>query len=117
VRSLKGTGRDHVGRARNGGCSNWEPEHLPNKPFHSSIQVCARQWLAIEHAVTADMADGQPMPPLIEDGLVWHMVRRADEHTFWRRIILQATKQPDPATRRRIIKQAASPSKNQTRKV
>jgi hypothetical protein len=34
--------------------------------------------LAIEHAVTADMADGQPLPPLIEDGRAWHLMHRAD---------------------------------------
>jgi hypothetical protein len=33
--------------------------------------------LAIEHAVTADMADGQPLPPLIEDGHAWHLMHRA----------------------------------------
>jgi hypothetical protein len=44
--------------------------------------------LSVEHAVTADMADGQPLPPLIEDGIVWHVVRRANGCTVWRRVYL-----------------------------
>jgi hypothetical protein len=42
----------------------------------------------IERTVTSDMDDGQPLPPLIEDGLVWRIVRRADGRTLWRRIFL-----------------------------
>jgi hypothetical protein len=34
------------------------------------------------------MADGQPLPPLIEDGIAWHVVRRAGGRTTWRRIFL-----------------------------
>jgi hypothetical protein len=34
-----------------------------------------------------DMADGQALPPLIEDGAVWHVVRRSPDHTTkWRAI-------------------------------
>ena len=44
--------------------------------------------LSIEHAVTADIADGQPLPPFIEDDVIWHVVRRADGPTLWRRISL-----------------------------
>ena len=44
--------------------------------------------LIIEHLITSDMDDGQPLPPLIEDGLVWHVVRRAAGRTLWRRIYL-----------------------------
>jgi hypothetical protein len=47
--------------------------------------------LAIEHIVTADMADGQPLPPFIEDGCAWHLVRRADGRTLWRRIFLSSS--------------------------
>ncbi len=43
--------------------------------------------LCIEHSVTADM-DGQPLSPLIEDGVVWHVVRRIDGRTTWRRLSL-----------------------------
>jgi hypothetical protein len=42
--------------------------------------------LIIEHLITCDMDDGQPLPPLIEDGLAWHVVRRAAGCTLWRRI-------------------------------
>jgi hypothetical protein len=44
--------------------------------------------LCIEHSVTVDMADGQPLPPLVEDGVVWHVVRRANGRTMWRRLLL-----------------------------
>jgi len=38
--------------------------------------------LYIEHRVTADMADGQPLPPLIENGVVgiWRIVPTAARH-------------------------------------
>jgi hypothetical protein len=46
-------------------------------------------FLAIEHAVTADMDDGQPLPPLIVDGVVWRVVRRwPGNRTQWRRLWL-----------------------------
>jgi hypothetical protein len=54
----------------------------------SESASCARPTLCIEHAVTADMADGQPLPPLIEDGVAWHVVRRANGRTTWRRLLL-----------------------------
>jgi hypothetical protein len=52
--------------------------------------------LTIECVTTADMADGQPLPPYIDDdGAVWRVVRRLpDARTRWCRIRLseQATK-------------------------
>jgi hypothetical protein len=36
----------------------------------------------IEHATTADMADGRALPPMI--GLLWRVVRRTDGRTLWR---------------------------------
>jgi hypothetical protein len=47
--------------------------------------------LAIKHAITADMADGQPLPPLIEDNVVWRVVRRAGGYTIWRRLFLSTS--------------------------
>jgi hypothetical protein len=44
--------------------------------------------LDIQHAVTADMPDGQALPPLIENGVPWRVVRRADGRTLWRRLFL-----------------------------
>jgi hypothetical protein len=44
--------------------------------------------LNVEHTVTADMADGQPLPPLIENGVTWRVVCRAGGHTLWRRLFL-----------------------------
>jgi hypothetical protein len=43
--------------------------------------------IVVEYATTADMSDGQALPPLIENGVVWHIVRRSDGHPYWRRII------------------------------
>jgi hypothetical protein len=49
------------------------------------------QALRIEHAVTADMPDGQPLPPFIEGNVVSHVVRRLpNARTLWRRIALYA---------------------------
>jgi hypothetical protein len=59
--------------------------HLSNRPGLFKI--------AIDHVVTADMDDGQPLPPFIEDGVVWCVVRRQHGRTLWRRITLQATNQ------------------------
>jgi hypothetical protein len=44
--------------------------------------------ILIEHQTTADMADGQPLPPLIENGRPWHLVRRTDGYSLWRRFQL-----------------------------
>jgi hypothetical protein len=41
----------------------------------------------VEYATPADMSDGQPLPPLIENVVVWHITRRSDGHTRWRRIL------------------------------
>jgi hypothetical protein len=43
----------------------------------------------VEHAMTTDMDDGQALPPLITDGVVWRVVHRLpDGRTYWRRIHL-----------------------------
>jgi hypothetical protein len=40
------------------------------------------------------MDDGQALPPLIEDNVVWQVVHRADGRTIWRRLFLK----PSPDT-------------------
>jgi hypothetical protein len=68
--------------------------------------------IAIEYATTADMDDGQPLPPFIEDAVTWCVVRRQRGGTIWRRIILQTTKQLDAVTLDDGMSiQAASPMK------
>jgi hypothetical protein len=68
--------------------------------------------LTVDYATTADMADGQPLPPYIDDdGAVWRIVRRLpDARTCWCRIRLagQTTKQ---ITKTRAVgrRQAARP--------
>ena len=91
VLSRKGAGRDHHdgGRGRNGnGVRLGSEQLLPNKSFLFSIVKSAVGVLRVEHSVTADMADGQPLPPYTDDGVVWQVVRRADGRTTWRRIFL-----------------------------
>jgi hypothetical protein len=44
--------------------------------------------LRVELSMTADIPDGQPLPPPSDCGVVWHVVRRDDSHTLWRRIFL-----------------------------
>jgi hypothetical protein len=47
--------------------------------------------VVIEYVDTADMADGQPLPPNLDDDVVWWMVRRLpDNRTRWRRIRLSS---------------------------
>jgi hypothetical protein len=46
----------------------------------------------VEYVDTADMPDGQPLPPYIDDGVVWRVVRRLpDSRTRWRRIRLSSS--------------------------
>jgi hypothetical protein len=46
----------------------------------------------VEYVDTADMADGQSLPPYIDDGVVWRVVRRLpDNRTRWRRIRLSSS--------------------------
>jgi hypothetical protein len=35
------------------------------------------------HIVTVDLADGQPCPPFIEDGIPWRVVQRRKGRTLW----------------------------------
>jgi hypothetical protein len=56
--------------------------------------------LAIEHTTTADMDDGQPLPPFMEDGVLWCVVRRQHSRTLWRRITLQTAEQSAAVTHR-----------------
>jgi hypothetical protein len=71
---------------------------MPKYSFDHQKATCAAcergGCLTIEHAITADMADGQPLPPLIEDGIVWCRVRRDGGRTHWRRLFLA----PSPVT-------------------
>jgi hypothetical protein len=39
--------------------------------------MIATPTLIIEHVTTVDMRDGQPLPPFIDNGVIWHVVRRA----------------------------------------
>ena len=83
LRSLKGAGRNHDhGRARNGNGVRLGTECLPDKTSSLGCQ------LVIEHSVTADLPDGQPCPPWIERDIVWHIVRRSNGRTLWRRLFL-----------------------------
>jgi hypothetical protein len=62
----------------------------PNKLSAS----CATPALYIEHSVTADMADGQPLPPYTDRGVAWQVVRRVDGRTTWRRLFLSPSAFP-----------------------
>jgi hypothetical protein len=37
------------------------------------------------------MDDGQPLAPFIDDGVVWHLVRRTDGRTLWRRLFFRSS--------------------------
>jgi len=36
-----------------------------------------------DYCTTADMADGQPLPPYYENGVPWRVVMRVGGHTVW----------------------------------
>jgi hypothetical protein len=74
-----------------------------NKASRFSVVRSAIRTLCIEHSITADMADGQPLPPYTEDGVVWHVVRRTDGRTLWRRIFLSSSSPVSPVTDRRTV--------------
>jgi hypothetical protein len=50
----------------------------------------------IDHAVTADMPDGQSLPPYFEDDVVWQVVCRSGGRTTWRRIRLAKAETENP---------------------
>ena len=67
--------------------------------------------LIIEHTTTVDMPDGQPLPPYINDDVVWHVVDRADARTRWRRISLAENPRPDCRQVARAFNAAAATRK------
>jgi hypothetical protein len=93
VPDQKGTGRHHhqYGRAPDGKIVRLDPEQFPHKAYDSAKQVSCRPALCIELVETVDMDDGQPLPPLIEDAAVWHVVGRAGSRTLWRRLFLSSS--------------------------
>ena len=52
--------------------------------------------MKITHTVTGDSADRQPWPPT-ERNILWRLVRRADDCSYWRAIEL-AESDPLPRT-------------------
>jgi hypothetical protein len=60
-----------------------------------SPRICK---LVVEHATTVDMDDGQPLPPFMEDGVLWGVVNRANGTTKWRRITFQTTERSGVVT-------------------
>jgi len=68
--------------------------------------------IRIEHTTTADMEDGQALPPFW-DGNAWHVVRRfPNQQTLWRRISLQTTQQGSAAASCAEILPAANQGTN-----
>jgi hypothetical protein len=91
VPDQKGTGRNHHhGRAPDGKSVRLDAEHLPHKTYESANQV--GQALCIEHSITADMDDGQSLPPYIDDGIIWWRVcRLPGNRTLWRRLFISSS--------------------------
>jgi len=75
--------------------------YLSSDPDKIKNTECGNH-LVIEHQITADMADNQPLPPLYEHDAIWRVVRRLPGHkTLWRRISLQTTQQSTAAVQSR----------------
>lgn len=78
--------------------------HFPNRKSIRALCVCDKQRggisltdasnsgvsFKIQHVVTQDLEDGQPLPP--PDGY-WAVACRHDGRTLWRQISLQAQEQ------------------------
>jgi hypothetical protein len=54
---------------------------LPNRPPQAGNSPPSQP----DYVVTADMPDGQPLPPYFEVGSIWQIVRRHAGRTLWRR--------------------------------
>jgi hypothetical protein len=55
----------------------------------SAAETSATPALRVELLITADFPDGRPLLPPCDYGVVWHVVRRGDGRTTWRRIFLE----------------------------
>ena len=44
--------------------------------------------IEILHSVTTDSPDGQPWPPTERNAVLWRLLRRADDRSYWRAIEL-----------------------------
>jgi hypothetical protein len=53
--------------------------HSPNVNRHISH--------IIERCETADMDDGQPLPPFHDQGVIWRVVSRSNGRTIWQRVL------------------------------
>jgi hypothetical protein len=59
----------------------------------------------VELVDTADMPDGQPLPPYIDDDVVWHLARRLQgARTLWRRIRLSSETSEHAIDRRQVAR-------------
>ena len=66
--------------------------------------------ILIEHQMTADMPDNQPLPPFLDDNAVWHVVRRfPNQKTLWRRIRLQNAHEFSAASSRAFFYRRQNP--------
>jgi hypothetical protein len=73
---------------------------MPKYHSNSENQASARErddcFFVVEHVATADMTDGQSLPPFIIDNVVWCRVRRLPNgNTLWRRIFLSPSSGTD----------------------
>jgi hypothetical protein len=75
-------------------------------------RTAAAAHILVEYADTADMPDGQPLPPYFDsNGAIWRIVRRLGARTRWRRIRLSAetsAKTSEHAIDRRLVARTSS---------
>jgi hypothetical protein len=80
-----------------GGNSPGEKGHpVWHGPRHRRRTSAESASIKIFHSVTSDSPDGQPWPPT-ERNILWRLVRRADDCSYWRAIEL-AESDPLPRT-------------------
>jgi hypothetical protein len=77
------------------------PSNVAASPLGVPLDLLTEQGtgsatVEILHSVTSDSPDGQPWPPT-ERNILWRLVRRADDCSYWRAIKL-AESDPLPRT-------------------
>jgi hypothetical protein len=67
------------------------PNKVITENFHHLLNRSPKIKFAVEYATTVDMLDGQPLPPYIDDDVVWHAVCPIPgARMLWRRIRLSS---------------------------
>jgi hypothetical protein len=85
--------------------------HTPHRcdPTADSTPADPGVRLIVELIKTADMPDGQPLPPHFDDDAIWRIVRHLPgARTLWRRVRLSSKTSSEHAIDRRLVARTSS---------